>query len=294
MMLLSMLAAQAAAVSPAHGAAPAPAAKAPSEIVATAPAAAWRDIPADELLVMTLANGAEVTIRLAPDWAPRHVANIRALAEGGWWDGTSINRVQDNYVVQWGDASEAKKLPATVTATPPAEYERALRGVALRPLPVRDAYATRVGHAGGWPVASDGSAAWIPHCYAMVGVGRNVAPDTGSGAELYTVIGHAPRHLDRNIAVVGVVLSGIEALSSLPRGIAALGFYDNPAQRVAITRVRLGRDISPPPTWQYLDEKSAAFAAYADARANRHDVFFNRPAGGADICNVPVPVRRRP
>ena len=32
--------------------------------------------------------------------------------------------------------------------------------------------------------------------------------------------------------------------------------------------------------------------SYAEARANRRDPFFNVPTGGADICNVPVPVRR--
>ena len=31
----------------------------------------------------------------------------------------------------------------------------------------------------------------------------------------------------------------------------------------------------------------------ADARANRRDPFFNVPAGGADICNIPVPIRRK-
>jgi peptidylprolyl isomerase len=30
-----------------------------------------------------------------------------------------------------------------------------------------------------------------------------------------------------------------------------------------------------------------------NARANRHDDFFIRPAGGVDICNAPVPVRRK-
>lgn len=275
-------------------AAAAPAPKSPSEIVAEAPASAWRDIPADELLIMELANGGSVTIRLAPDWAPVHVANIRALARAGWWDGTSVNRVQDNYVVQWGDATEKKPLPAGVIATPPAEYERALAGVRLRRLAARDAYAPQVGHSAGWPVASDGNAAWLTHCYGMVGVGRNLAPDTGTGAELYTVIGHAPRHLDRNIATVGRVLDGIEALSSLPRGTAALGFYDKPEQRLAIRSVRLGSELAAPPAWQYLDEGSASFAAYAAARADRRDAFFNRPAGGADLCNVPVPIRRKP
>jgi peptidylprolyl isomerase len=127
-------------------------------------------------------------------------------------------------------------------------------------------------------------------------VGRNVSPDTGSGAELYAVIGHAPRHLDRNIAVVGRVVEGIEHLSSLPRGTEALGFYRTAAERVPIRWVRLASDLpeGQRPRLQYLSTESASFAAYVSARANRRDAFFVRPAGGVDICNVPVPVRRAP
>ena len=129
----------------------------------------------------------------------------------------------------------------------------------------------------------------------MVGVGRNLSPDTGSGAELYTVIGHAPRHLDRNIAVVGRVISGIENLSSLPRGTGALGFYEKAEARVGITSIRLASELpaADEPRFEYLSTESETFAAYADARANRRDAFFNVPAGGADICNIPVPVRKK-
>ena len=130
----------------------------------------------------------------------------------------------------------------------------------------------------------------------MVGVGRNLSPDTGSGAELYAVIGHAPRHLDRNIALVGRVIEGIENLSSLPRGTEALGFYKTAEERVPILSIRLATELpaAEQPRFQYLSTESASFAKYADARANRRDPFFIKPAGGADICNIPVPVRRVP
>jgi peptidylprolyl isomerase len=54
--------------------------------------------------------------------------------------------------------------------------------------------------------------AWLAHCYAMVGVGRANEPESGNGAELYVVIGHAPRQLDRNIAVAGRVGGGRSAV----------------------------------------------------------------------------------
>jgi peptidylprolyl isomerase len=127
----------------------------------------------------------------------------------------------------------------------------------------------------------------------MVGVGRELSPDTGSGAELYTVIGHAPRHLDRNIALVGRVIAGIEHLSALPRGTGPLGVYTDAAQHVPIRSVRMGNEVADLPGFQYLSTESKTFAQYAEARANRRDPFFIRPAGGADICNIPVPIRQQ-
>ena len=139
----------------------------------------------------------------------------------------------------------------------------------------------------------DPTLAWPVHCYGMVGVGRNLSPDTGTGAELYVVIGHAPRHLDRNIALVGRVIEGIEHLSSLPRGTGPLGFYEIAEERVPILSVRMGDETPDLPAYEYLDTNKDSFADYAYSRANRQDEFFIRPAGGADICNIPVPVRRK-
>ena len=270
------------------------AAATPAEVAAAAPADAWRPIIPENLLLIDLAGGKRVTIELAPDFAPVHVPAVRALARAHWWDGTSINRVQDDYVVQWGDASGNKPLPPEVLPHPIADYERPVAGLALKLMPYRDAYARDIGFADGWPVASDDARAWLPHCYAMVGVGRDTPPDTGSGAELYAVIGQAPRQLDRNIALVGRVIDGIEAMSALPRGGAAMGFYTTAAERTAIVRVRLASDLPPAerPRWQVMRTDSNAFADYVLARANRGDGFFVKAAGAVDLCNAPVPVRR--
>ena len=79
----------------------------------------------------------------------------------------------------------------------------------------------------------------------------------------------------------------------LPRGTGALGFYEKEEERVPILSVRLGSEAADVPSFEYLSIDSGSFAAYADARANRRDPFFNVPAGGADICNIPVPIRRK-
>lgn len=309
---------------------------APGEIVAAAKAEEWVAISPSDLLVMNIAPDAKgkprrVVIQLMPPpFSQGWIGNIRKLAAAHWWDGTSINRVQDNYVVQWGDATENKELPEGLSVmkegylavlpeagTPGSvvQFSREWTDIqkhakekgypelsAYRnwrtPISGRDDYAGYVTFYAGFPVAGlvypDANFNWPVHCYGMVGVGRNLSPDTGTGAELYTVIGHAPRHLDRNIALVGRVIEGMENLSSLPRGTGALGFYETEAERVPILSVRVGNDATDVLAFEYLSTESKSFAAYADARANRRDPFFIRPAGGADICNIPVPVRRKP
>ena len=276
---------------------------APSEIVAAAKADDWVAIAPTDILVMDLAPDSKgkprrVVIQLMPaPFSQGWIGNIRKLAAAHWWDGTSINRVQDNYVVQWGDATEKKALPDGLSVVDAKDYvtpdwptkDWILARADGRP----DAYAGAHGFYLGWPLAQGREGLWPVHCYGMVGVGRNLSPDTGTGAELYTVIGHAPRHLDRNIALVGRVIEGIEHMSSLPRGTGALGFYEKEEERVPILSVRIGNEAKDVPAFEYLATDSDSFAAYADARANRRDAFFNVPAGGADICNIPVPIRRK-
>ncbi len=305
---------------------------APSEIVAKAEAAEWVAIAPSDLMVMELTPDAKgkarrVVIQLMPaPFSQGWVGNIRKLAAAKFWDGTSVNRVQDNYVVQWGDATEKKALPDGLAVVPENEYahfigEKRSAQLEKQGKKFSDWEIKRIGEENtpprkgsipryveglktyafydffetGWPIAVNGAdyEKWPIHCYGMVGVGRNLSPDTGTGAELYTVIGHAPRHLDRNIALVGRVIEGIEHLSSLPRGTGGLGFYESEAERTPIVSVRIGSDAADLPAFEYLSTESASFAAYADARANRRDPFFNVPAGGADICNIPVPVRRK-
>ncbi len=314
---------------------------APSEIVAAAPQADWTRIAPSDLLVMELAPDMKgkprrIVIQLMPPpFSQGWIGNIRKLAAAHWWDGMSINRVQDNYVVQWGDPNaddkvKAKALPTGLATMAESEYFTTFKfaqreksdgsGRSEVPLSVvgkdggrrpssdlwwKDPYALATANVSGWPTAFDFGedgmvgkmtemTSWPVHCYGMVGVGRDLSPNTGSGAELYVVIGHAPRHLDRNIALVGRVIEGMEYFSSLPRGHGGLGFYDleQGDERVPIVSIHPGVEVKDLPAYEYLSTESASFAHYADARANRRDAFFIRPAGGADICNIPVPVRR--
>ena len=255
----------------------------------------WRRLDPARTLYMDLDTG-HIVIELAPTFAPRIVANLRALVRGGFFDGLSINRVQDNFVTQWGDADGKRSLGDALPRIAP-EFERDWTAeVAFTPLPDGDVFAPEAGFVEGFPVAGDRAAGriWMAHCYGALGVGRDNAADSGNGAELYAVIGHAPRQLDRNITVAGRVVMGMELLAALPRGTQPMGFYGTPAERVTIRRARFG-DAFPPGErigLEALRTDSASFTALVESRRNRRDDWYLRPAGKIDLCSVPLPVRR--
>lgn len=272
-----------------------------AEVLAQSDPAEWREIPADRLLVMEHEHG-RVLLELAAEFAPAHVANIRQLASQGYWDGLAILRVQDNYVVQWGDPNadkpEARRGLGQAQGSLPAEFDRAVDGLPFEALLDPDAYAARTGFSLGFPVGRDAEnqRTWLLHCYATLGAGRDMAADSSTGAELYVVTGHSPRHLDRNITTVGRVIEGIETLSSLPRGSGSLGFYTEAERPVPIHRIRLAADLpeSERPRRERLDSHSRSFRLLIEARRHRKEEWFVNPVGRLEACNVPLPVREAP
>jgi peptidylprolyl isomerase len=260
----------------------------------------WRTLDPADTLYMQLPAG-RVVIELAPQFAPAHVANIRTLAHGHYWDGLSIYRSQDNFVVQFGDPAEdaAQRKPlGDAKAHLPAEFTRPAEGLAFDRLPDADGWAPEVGFAGGFPAARDPASgqAWMAHCYGTLGAGRDVAADSSNGTELYVVDGQSPRQLDRNITVVGRVVQGMELLSTLPRGTGPLGFYEKSEQRVPIQSIALASDLpeSERASLQLLRTDTPLFQAVVESRRNRRDDWYKVPAGHIDLCNVPLPTRAPP
>ena len=309
-----------------------PAPVTPNSIVDDAAPGEWVAIAPQDLLVMELAPDATgearmVVIQLIPaPFSQGWVENIRTLARAHWWDGTSLYRVVDNWVTQWGDVSEEKPLPDGLRAVPHDEYVTPFGAFLLEGMPGAfdlyaepgegrqshlrarlvsdndDPYAAMTGITRGWPIAigvepddifRTSAQAWPVHCYGSVGVARDLET-TGTGSELYTVIGTPARALDRNIAVVGRVIEGMEHLSTLKRGTGEAGVYEDRAEDTPILSVRLASDLpeGERPQFEYLGTDSASFARYVKVRANRDDPFYRVPAGGVDICNVRVPIRR--
>ena len=276
--------------------APPPARRTMADVIAASGPGDWRVPDPANTLYLQLAAG-RVIIELAADFAPQHAENIKTLVREGYFDGLAIIRSQDNFVVQWGDADGGRPIKSAKTSVPP-EFTVAQGGsLPFTRLPDPDGYAPEIGFSGGFPAARDPKTgeAWLAHCYATVGAGRANEVDSGTGAELYVVTGHAPRQLDRNIALVGRVIQGMELLSVLPRGTGPLGFYEQPAQRVPIVSVRIAADVPAAERagLELMRTDTVSFAALVEARRNRQDDWYKVPAGHIDLCNVPIPVRPR-
>jgi peptidylprolyl isomerase len=275
--------------------------KAPSmaEILAGSKPGDWRPLVPENTLYLDLPAG-RVVIELAPDFAPQHVANVKALAREHYYDGLAIVRSQDNYVVQLADPDAEKPALARkiekASRTLPPEFERPLDPkVPFTRLPDGDVYAPEVGFSNGFPVARDPKTGrmWLVHCYGMVGAGRDVATDSGGGTELYVVTGHAPRQLDRNVTLLGRVIRGMELLSSLPRGTGPLGFYEKPEQRVPIKAIRVAADVpvSERASLEIIRTDTTLFHNLIESRRNRPEEWFHVQAGRIELCNVPIPTR---
>jgi len=268
-----------------------------ASVMASATAADWRPLDPENTLYLELASG-RVVIELAPAFAPNHAANVKALVREGYFDGLSINRVHDNYVAQWGDANPAatRRPFKDAKATLPGEFDRAIGpDLPFTPAPDGDVYAAEAGWSMGFPAARDPKTGrtWMPYCYGVLGTARGAAPDSGGGSQLFVIIGHSPRHLDRNYTAFGRVVKGIELLSSLPRGTGNLGFYEKPEQRVPVQKVRVAKDMpeAERTPLQIFRTDTPTFTALVNARRTRTEPGFEYPVGRIEVCNVSIPVK---
>lgn len=131
----------------------------------------------EKKLVFTL-EGGDVTIRLRPDLAPRHVDRICELAESGFYDGLSFHRVIDGFVAQGGcpkgtgTGGTGKKIPAEFSK------EKHVRGT--------------------------------------MSMARTMDPDSAD-CQFFICLDAVP-YLDEQYTVWGEVESGMEHVDALPKG----------------------------------------------------------------------------
>ena len=269
-------------------------------------AANWRQVDPANLLLIDTRYG-RVAVELAPDFAPRHVARLRALARAHFYDGLSFYRVIDGFVAQGGigeDADAAKYHPQRAKALgqwPPlqAEFDRPIADIpeSFTSSGTPDLFAPEVGYVDGFAVGRDPKEGreWLIHCPGTFAFARDNAPDTAS-TEFYIVIGEAPRRLDRNLTAFGRVIAGMRYVQKLHRGDPKVdnGVIEDVKRRDPILRVRLAADLPAKdrPHYQVMRTGTPAFAAWMKARIDPAPGFYVRqPPKVLDVCLAPVPAR---
>jgi peptidylprolyl isomerase len=121
----------------------------------------------------------EITIRLRPDLAPKHVEQIETLVKQGFYDGIVFHRVIDGFMAQTGDptgtGTGGSKLPDL-----PAEFT--------------DESFTR----------------------GTLGMARSRDPNSAN-SQFFITFDDAP-HLNGEYTVVGQVISGMEHVDQIKKG----------------------------------------------------------------------------
>ncbi len=269
------------------------------EILQQSPKDTWYMLNQDNLIYITLNNGALVVMELNDTFAPKHAEQIRLLAKQAYWDNLPVYRVQDNYVVQFGGLdyetdTMIKPLPDTIKKLP-AEFTIAENSIKITTLKDKEPYSDKVGFVDGFAVAVKDKQAFLVQCYGVVGSARDNAPDSSQGSELYVIIGQPARHIDRQITVVGRVVHGMEHLSTLTRGAGSMGFFEKGQDFPAtIKSIRLGSQLPSHEQLQFeaLRTDSQTFADVIDARRHLQGEWFAAAvSGGMGICDTRQTVR---
>jgi peptidylprolyl isomerase len=98
-----------------------------------AASAAWAAEDADDTVVLTTKHG-KVTIKLRPDWAPKHVAQIKTLVKQKFYDGLTFHRVIPGFMAQTGDptgtGSGGSSLPNVPAEFNQTHFTRGVLGMA--------------------------------------------------------------------------------------------------------------------------------------------------------------------
>ena len=266
-----------------------------AQILEQAQTSEWRSPDPENLLYMQLETGL-VIIELAPEFAPNHVANTKALVREQYFNGLFFYRVAEGFVAQAGDPKDDLKPIKNAKRSLEAElYKQGELSSSFTLVDKRDGFAAESGFMSGFPVARNTSATetWLTHCPGAFAMARGDESDSG-GATVYIVIGHAPRYLDRNTTVFGRVLMGLEYVQQLRRGYKPAGFIESPEDYNPIVWMRVAADIpiSERINLEIMRTDSESFEDLIYARANRPEAWFYERPGYVDVCGVPVPVRR--
>ncbi len=257
---------------------------------ATYEATDWRTVPADDLMVIDTTKG-RILVELAPEVAPLHVARMRLLTRGGFFDGIVWHRVIDQFMAQTGDPlgtgegqspypdlkgeftfRRGPEMTFAAAAAPAGAVLGFVRSLPIQTQPDATMATTADGKVHGWGV----------YCPGVAGMARDEGNDTANSQ--FFLMRQPYPSLDKRYTIWGVVVSGLDIVRAIKVGDGDNGAVTAEPDRM--TRVRIASDLpeAERPAVQVLDPMSAGFRALAER---------TRAARGADfsICDVMLPAQ---
>ena len=251
-------------------------------------------IPQSELVYMETARGL-IVIQLTDLQSPNAYKQIKSLVKEGFYDGLEFYRVFEGFVAQGGEEELAKQenyisKKTNHNKTLDAEFTQSYQ----RPLPFQVVQspallAPETGYWFGFPAGRDSKTKeqWLLHCPGAFALARDLEPDTAT-TEFYIVIGQAPRHLDRNMSVIGRVVDGMSVAQSMPRGTRKTnGVIKDNAKKTAILTARMGDQLPVEQQIPFMIEntKSEEFLARLNKAKHNTGPFLVYPGtGNLDVC----------
>ncbi len=259
--------------------------------LATAQEVKWRDVPAENMVIMSLPHG-DVVFELSSDFSPEHVKQFTSLTKDGVYKENRFYRVIDGFVAQAGPSEETEKKFKINTLA--IEEERSIDDKwAYTKVQDNDLFAPITGFKNGFAIGVDEQQgkAWLAHCPGILALGRGNEPDTAT-SHFYITNGQAPRYLDRIMSVFGRVIYGMNHVQAIQRTSVIEGEDAIPAELYTkILDMQLMSDLPAEKQWQIAveDTESDAFIKKLDDRRKRdHAFFYKKPPPVLDVCQVPV------
>lgn len=217
--------------------------------VAASPAqdpANWRKVDPENLLLLTV-NKFPIYVELRPDFAPKHVAQIKKIVRAGHYNGTAFHRVIDDFMAQGGEVSAIYML---ATPYPQIKAEFTFRRKPAQQ-PVQWLKGGHEGYldgfaVGGQPDALAGMTAdqsvqsWARHCSGIASMAR--ADDPDSADTQFFLMRQTAQGLDKKYTIWGRAVIGVEAIRGIKAAAAeeASGKVESPDK---LTKAQIVADM---------------------------------------------------
>ena len=260
---------------------------APLQVAENASPSAWRSIDPENTIYMDLPSG-RIIIELRPDFAPKHVAQIKALTRQGFYNGVLFHRVIEGFMAQGGDPTATGKGGSSLPDVE-GEFMRSAKTENNFVQLGRDDKAARVGFIGPIPAASqpdtlkdflvrDDLPLWGLHCKGVMSMARGGDPNSAN-SQFFLLFGDSRSSLDQRYTIWGKIVDGNENARRINRG-------EPPVRPTPIVRMRVAADVPADELddVQVMRTSDPVFLDYMKASGSiTEDGYIE------DICNVAVP-----